>query len=92
MTKSRADALQTTTVRLPKRLYAAANKIVRDEELSSFNELVIESLTEQVRLRREAQIDSAFSEMKTDSKYQKESARITREFEHSDWETLRGIK
>jgi hypothetical protein len=90
--QQRKEAVQVTTIRLPKRLYAAANKIVRDEDLASFNELVVESLAEQVRSRREAQIDAAFTEMKTDIKYQKESAKIMRDFEYSDWDTLRGTK
>jgi hypothetical protein len=92
MAKHKTEALQTTTVRVPKRLYAAATKIVREEELGSFNELVVESLTEQVRLRREAQIDAAFSAMKNDKKYQKESARIARDFQYSDRDSLRGTK
>lgn len=87
-TAERKDALQVTTVRLPRGLYSDAARIAKEED-GSFNDLVVESLREHIRMRREARLDAEFDGMKSDAKFKQESERVLDDFERSDWETLR---
>jgi len=88
---SRKSTLQTTTVRLPRRLYEEARRALEkgDTAASSLNDLLVQSLEERLkRLHREL-IDREFEQMKNDRQYQRESEVIAKQFAASDRETLR---
>jgi hypothetical protein len=88
---SHKSTLQTTTVRLPRRLYEEARRALEkgDTEASSLNDLLVQSLEERLkRLQREL-IDREFEQMKYDRHYQRESKVIAKQFAASDRETLR---
>ncbi|HLB89508.1 MAG TPA: YlcI/YnfO family protein [Terriglobales bacterium] len=81
---------QSTTVRLPKKVYEKAKTVVsRTEGASSFNEFVVQAIEEKVRRLAEAEIDAAFAQMAHDPNYQHDSIALAKEFELSDWEALR---
>jgi hypothetical protein len=84
------SSLQTTTVRLPKRLYEEARRALEKgvADASSLNDLLIKSLTEKLRQLRREQIDAEFAEMKHDVEYHQESDRVARQFASNDRETL----
>lgn len=88
---ARKSALQTTTVRLPRRLYEQARHALEkgQTQASSLNDLLVQSLEERLqRLHREL-IDRQFELMKNDRQYQRESEVIDRQFASNDRETLR---
>ena len=90
---SRKSTLQTTTVRLPSRLYEEARRALEkgDTEASSLNDLLVQSLEERLkRLQREL-IDREFEQMKDDRHYERESKVIAKQFAASDRETLRVV-
>jgi hypothetical protein len=82
---------QTTTIRIPRRLYEEARSAVQNgvSDASSLNDLLVESLDEKLKKLRRQQIDAEFSEMRNDAQYQRESSAIVEEFAASDWEALR---
>src|SRR6266849_9723590 len=81
---------QSTTVRLPKKVYEKAKAVVsRTEGASSFNEFVVQAIEEKVRRLTEAEIDAAFAQMAHDSDYQRGSIALANEFERSDWEAFK---
>jgi hypothetical protein len=90
MMATRKPETQTTTVRLPRRLYEQAKKVVETggSPAGSFNELLISALRDHLRQLRRKQIDAAFAGMAVDRGYTAEAARIENEFAASDWETL----
>lgn len=91
MPATREPTLQTTTVRLPKRLYEEARRALEEgtADAASLNDLLVQSLEERLhRVRREL-IDREFSEMKVDVQYQRESALLARQFASNDRDTLR---
>lgn len=79
-----------TTVRVPKPLYAEAQKIIHrsDTTLSTINDFVIAAICAYVKLMKRKQIDAAFDRMAVDAEYQKEARLIAEEFSQSDWDTL----
>lgn len=87
-------SLQTTTVRLPKRLYDAARKAVENgkTEATSFNELLVNSLDAALRQLKRAQIDAEFAEMRNDAQYRRESDNLAEQFAANDAETLRSAE
>lgn len=88
---SHKSTLQTTTVRLPRRLYEEARRALEkgDTEASSLNDLLVQSLEERLkRLQREL-IDREFEHMRNDRQYQRESEVIANQFAASDREALR---
>ncbi len=92
-TASQKSALQTTTVRLPRRLYEEARRALEhgDTEASSLNDLLVQSLEERLnRLHREL-IDREFAQMKDDKQFHRESEVIARQFASNDRDTLRAI-
>jgi hypothetical protein len=88
---ARKSALQTTTVRLPKRLYDEARHALEkgETEAGSLNDLLVQSLEERLqRVRREG-IDREFAQMKNDARYQRESATVAKQFASNDRDTWR---
>ncbi len=80
---------QSTTLRLPKKVYEKAKTVVsRSEGASSFNEFVVQAIEEKVGRLAEAEIDAAFAQMARDPNYQRDSITLAKEFEQSDWEAL----
>ncbi len=87
---ARKSALQTTTVRLPRRLYEEARRALEkgETDADSLNDLLVQSLEERLqRVRREI-IDREFGKMKTDARYHRESATMAKLFAPNDRETL----
>jgi hypothetical protein len=88
------SALQTTTVRLPRRLYEEARHVLEkgETEASSLNELLVQSLEQWLQRERRQLIDREFAQMKNDALYQRECAVVAEQFASSDRETLRSTK
>jgi hypothetical protein len=88
------SALQTTTVRLPKRLYEAARCALAkgETEASSFNDLLVESLEEKLEQLRRQLIDAEFAEMKNDAQYHREASIMAQQFTSNDRDTLRSAE
>jgi hypothetical protein len=87
---ARKRTLQTTTVRLPRRLYEEARSAVEKgtAEASSLNDLLVDSLSEKLKQLRRKQIDAEFVEMKDDARYHHESDQLAQEFDSNDRDTL----
>jgi len=88
---SHKSPLQTTTVRLPRRLYEEARRALEhgDAEAGSLNDLLVQSLEERLkRLHREL-IDREFARMKDDKQFRRESEVIARQFASNDRDTVR---
>ena len=79
---------QTTTVRLPRRVYEQAKTVVVQSQVSSFNEFVVQAIEEKVRRLTEAEIDAAFAQMGHDADYRQNSNALASEFAKSDWEAF----
>jgi hypothetical protein len=78
---------QTTTVRLPKRIYEQARAAVKESKVaSSINDFLVEAVEERLRQLREKEIDDAFAGMAQDPDYQRDAVALARSFERSDWE------
>jgi len=90
---ARKSALQTTTVRLPKRLYEAARSALEKGETNarSLNDLLVESLEEKLRRVRRELIDAEFAAMKNDAQYHRESNILAQQFTSNDGDTLRSM-
>ena len=88
---SRKSKLQTTTVRLPRRLYEEARSVVEkgSTEARSLNDFIIVALKTYLKIYERKQIDAAFAGMAQDAEYQQEAKLLAKEFAHSDWEALR---
>jgi Arc/MetJ-type ribon-helix-helix transcriptional regulator len=85
-----ATQFQTTTVRLPKKLYEQARTAVRDSgAAASMNDFLVDAVQEKLRQLREEEIDRAFAEMGSDEEYQRDAVPLTRSIEKSDWEAYR---
>jgi Arc/MetJ-type ribon-helix-helix transcriptional regulator len=82
---------QTTTVRLPRRLYEEARELVEQggTNAGSLNELLVEALRSRLKQVRRANIDAEFAEMRHDAQYHRESQTIANQFETNDRDTLR---
>ena len=83
-------ALQTTTVRLPKDLYEEARRALQSGQIeaNSLNDLLVESLAEKLNQLRRELVDAGFAGMKSDERYQRESALLAEQFASNDHETL----
>ena len=79
---------QNTTVRVPRHVYEQARTVIERGQASSFNEFVVQAIAEKVHRLTEAEIDAAFSQMASDSDYQRNAIAMATEFEKSDWEAL----
>jgi hypothetical protein len=78
---------QTTTVRLPKKVYEQARAAVKESKAaSSINDFLVEAVEERLRQLREKEIDDAFAAMAQDPDYQRDAVELARSFEKSDWE------
>ena len=90
-TSAQKSKLQTTTVRLPKRLYQEARSVVAngDSHARSLNDLLVDALEMRLKQLRRARIDAEFAEMRRDARYQQESVAIAEQFAATDWEALR---
>jgi len=91
---ARKSALQTTTVRLPRRLYEEARHALENGETDagSLNDLLVQSLEAWLQRARREWIDREFAQMKNDPQYQHESAAVARQFASNDRETLRSAE
>jgi hypothetical protein len=86
---ARKQEYQTTTVRMPKKIYEAAKNVVEmREEVSSVNEFIVEAVKDKLREISEADIDAAFAEMANDPDYQRDAIAMANEFAKSDWEAF----
>jgi Arc/MetJ-type ribon-helix-helix transcriptional regulator len=79
---------QNTTVRVPRHIYEQARSAIERGQASSFNEFIVQAIEEKVRRLTEAEIDAAFSQMASDTDYQRDAVAMATEFEKSDWEAL----
>src|ERR1700682_6175890 len=66
---------QTTTVRLPRRLYEEALSVLEKgaTAANSLNDLLVDSLSEKLEQLRREYIDAEFAEMRHDAQYARES-------------------
>jgi hypothetical protein len=80
---------QNTTLRIPRLTYERAKKAADRAQAASFNEFVIQAVEEKVRRLTEQDIDAAFAGMANDPDYQRESIALARDFQTSDWESLK---
>jgi len=81
---------QTTTVRLPKRLYEQARSVVEKgaTDAKSLNDFIVIAIKTYLKIYERKQIDAAFAGMAQDARYQKEAKMLAEEFAYSDWEAL----
>lgn len=91
MPTSDRSTAQTTTIRLPRRLYEEARRVLKEGETKagSLNELLVQSLEERLERVRREWIDRQFAPMKDDVRHQRETATLARQFASNDRETLR---
>lgn len=89
-----ANKLQTTTVRLPRRLYEEARQAVEQgsTNAASLNELIVEALRNRLKQLRRAAIDAEFAEMRNDSKYRRESDLLSDQFATNDRDSLWSVE
>jgi hypothetical protein len=84
---------RTTTVRLPRRVYDEAKRVVNQESEGatrvSLNDLIVAAITTYLKVYKRRQIDAAFAGMAGDADYQKEAKLLAEEFEYSDWEAIK---
>ena len=82
---------QTTTVRLPRRLYEEALSVLEKgaTEANSLNDLLVDSLSEKLDQLRRDYIDAEFTEMRHDAQYARESSRLAQQFVSNDRDTFR---
>lgn len=94
MPASASKPTQTTTVRLPRRLYEEAREVVEKgfSNASSLNDLLVEALKTRLKQLRRARTDAEFDEMKNDAQHYRESQRIARQFATNDRDTLRSAE
>lgn len=78
-----------TTLALPRDLLAKADEIVRQGDARSRNELVADALRRELRKRETEQIDAQIRLMAFDEDYKREAEQIMKEFEESDWESIK---
>lgn len=78
-----------TTLALPRDLLAKADEIVRQGDARSRNELVADALRRELRKRETEQIDAQIRLMAFDEEYKREAEQIMKEFEESDWESIK---
>jgi hypothetical protein len=86
--------LQTTPVRIPKRLYEEARSVVETgaSEARSLNDLLVDSLSQKLKQLRRERIDAEFAGMKNDGESQRQAEAMADEFAYSDWEALRSAE
>jgi len=84
---------RTTTVRLPRRVYDEAKRIVNKESDGarriSLNDLMVAALTSYLKVYKRRQIDAAFAGMAKDGDYKKEAELLAEDFQYSDWEATK---
>jgi hypothetical protein len=84
---------RTTTVRLPRRVYEEAKRVVNQESEGasrvSLNDLIVTAITAYLKVYKRRQIDAAFAGMAKDGDYQKEAELLAEEFQYSDWEAIK---
>jgi hypothetical protein len=87
---------RTTTVRLPRRVYEEAKRVVNKESDGarrvSLNDLMVAALTSYLKVYKRRQIDAAFAGMAKDANYQKEAELLAEGFQYSDWEAIKLAK
>jgi hypothetical protein len=79
-----------TTVRLPRKLYDEACRVVDKNLVSAetLNDFFIAAVFAYLKMARRKQIDALFLSIAEDADYQKEAKLIAEEFSQSDWEAL----
>ncbi len=87
--RARRGRKTQTTLRLPQALYEQSKALVEEHRLAdSINELVANALNAYIKAVHRKMIDEEFRGMEQDERYQKEAARITREFTSADLESI----
>jgi len=88
------SAMQSTTVRLPRRLYEEARCVIEkgDTDAGSLNELLVHSLSEKLRRMKRRIIDQQFAGMKHDAHNRQESDTLAKQFETNDRDTFRSAE
>jgi hypothetical protein len=77
---------QTTTVRLPKRIYEEARAAVKESKAaSSINDFLVQAVEQRLKQLRDREIDAAFAKMADDPEYQRDAVTLAQSFEGSDW-------
>jgi hypothetical protein len=80
---------KTVQLRMSASLYSQARAVMEEiEQVHSFNDFAVNAIKEEIKRAKEARIDAAFSMMATDAKYRETTARISQDFEYSDWDAL----
>ncbi len=93
MPKSLAKEFQSTTVRLPRRMYEKTKiAIQRSDAASTFNEFVVLAIEEKLRKLTDSEIDAAFAGMASDPDYRRTAVGLAEEFERSDGEAWRATE
>ena len=84
---------QSTTVRLPRRVYERTKvAIQRSDAASSFNEFVVQAIEEKLHTLTDAEIDAAFAGISSDPDYQRDSIALAKDFEQSDRDAWRATE
>ena len=90
---ARTKKYQSTTIRMPARLYEEARRVVQARhDVRSFNELVVEAVKEKLLVLSEEDIDAAFAGMANDPDYQRDAVAMAREFAASDWSAFKATE
>ena len=83
---------QTTTVRLPKKIYEEARAAVKDSKAaSSINDFLVQAVEQRLKQLRDGEIDAAFSKMADDPEYQRDAVTLAQSFEGSDWSAFQTL-
>lgn len=85
---ARSHGKTQTTLRLPRKLYEKAKRMIESREGGSFNDFIVTALAAYVRALERKAIDESFKGMANDRDYQRETRRIMKEFSASDAETI----
>jgi Arc/MetJ-type ribon-helix-helix transcriptional regulator len=84
-TKSSVDSkIHTTTVRMPSELYEEVKALLDSGAFGSFNELLVASLKEYLKVIREKALDEQFARMAEDENYQRVALDLYNLFENSE--------
>ncbi|MBW4650720.1 MAG: ribbon-helix-helix protein, CopG family [Kastovskya adunca ATA6-11-RM4] len=77
-----------TTITLPAKLLAAADKAVSQGKAKSRNEFVAQALLHELEALKRTEIDAALAEMAQDPEYQAQVLQMEAEFAVASWEAL----
>lgn len=75
-----------TTITIPKDLVEKVDLLIKQHDLSSRNQFIVEALELKVREIQNHEIDREFASMASDTEYQSETLQLEEEFVHVDRE------